>query len=90
MVKSSRIRSCSHLIAELHDYMGEEVGRKLGMPLDVFTEEAFKGVCSGNDQIIIGNLGPGAGIIPSAEFDALVNKRRSTFTSLAKLMRGEK
>lgn len=70
--------------------MGEEVGRKVGMPLDAFTEEAFKALSSGNDQIIIGNLGPGAGIIPREEFNALVDKRRSTFTSLAKLMRGEK
>lgn len=70
--------------------MGEEVGRNMGMPLGVFTEEAFRGLSSGSDQISIGTLGPGAGIIPSEEFDALVDKRRSTFTALARLMRGEK
>jgi hypothetical protein len=81
---------CSHVVAELHDYMGDEGGPKIGMPFDPFTEEAFRELCSGNDQIVIGNLGPGAGIIPREEFNALVDKRRSTFTSLAKLMRGEK
>jgi hypothetical protein len=70
--------------------MGEEAGREIGIPLDAFTEEAFKELSSENDQIIIGNLGPGAGIIPREEFTALVDKRRSTFTALAKLMRGEK
>ena len=79
----------THILAELHDYMGEDAGRKIGIPLDVFTEEAFKELSSGNDQIIIGNIGPGAGIIPREEFNALVDKRRSTFTSLATLMRGE-
>ena len=69
--------------------MGEEDGRKVGMPLDAFTEEAFKALSSGNDQIIIGNIGPGVGIIPREEFNALVDKQRSTFTALAKLMRGE-
>ena len=28
-------------IAELHDYMGSQ-GRDLGMPLDKFTDEAYK------------------------------------------------
>lgn len=59
------------------------------MPLDAFTEQAFKELSSGNDQIIIGNLGPGAGIIPRGEFNSLVDKRRKIFNSLAKLMRGE-
>lgn len=66
--------------------MGEEVGRKLGMPLDAFLEEALQGLASGSDQIIIGNIGP----VPMEEFVALVNKRRSIFTTFAKLMRGEK
>ncbi|KAG0649842.1 Acylglycerone-phosphate reductase [Hyphodiscus hymeniophilus] len=75
---------------ELHDYMGKEVGRNMGMPLNLFTEEVFKGLSSGSDQIIIGNIGPGAGIIPREEFLALVDKRRSAFTALVKVMRGEK
>jgi short-subunit dehydrogenase involved in D-alanine esterification of teichoic acids len=88
--QNCRSNTCLHVIAELHDYMGEEVGRNLGMPLNVFTEEAFQGLSSGSDQIIIGTLGPGAGIISSDEFKTLFDKRRSTFTSLAKVMRGEK
>lgn len=69
--------------------MGVETGRKMGMPLDVFSEQAFQGLISGSDQIIIGNIGPGAGIVPKEEFDTLVDKRRSIFTALAKRMRGE-
>ena len=70
--------------------MGEDIGRNMGMPLQVFTEEAFKGLSSGSDEIIIGNLGPGSGIVPKEEFHAFVGKRRSIFTLLAKTMRGEK
>ena len=42
---------------ELHDVeMGVEAGRKLGMPLDAFTDLAYKGLCSGQDQVVIGTL----------------------------------
>jgi hypothetical protein len=61
--------------------MGEEDGRKLGMPLDIFTEEAYKGLVAGQDQIVIGSIG-------SAEtFNEIIDKRRSAFTTLAKIMR---
>lgn len=38
--------------------MGEEAGRRLGMPLNAFTEEAYKELAAGNDQIVIGSVGP--------------------------------
>ncbi len=69
--------------------MGEETGRKLGMPLDAFTELAYKELVAGHDQVVIGTLGPGDGIIPKGEFNGLVDTRRTAFTSLAKVMRGE-
>ncbi|KAL7658333.1 hypothetical protein ACMYSQ_004464 [Aspergillus niger] len=69
--------------SELHDYMGEE-GRKVGMPLKEFTDEAFQGLLDGKDQIVVGSLGP------AEVFLDIVNKRRAATTQLAKMMRGEK
>ena len=71
-------------VAELHDVeMGEEAGRRLGMPLNAFTEEAYKELAAGNDQIVIGSVGP------AETFNEIIDKRRSAFNTLAKLMRGE-
>ncbi|KAI4124803.1 MAG: hypothetical protein LQ338_004629, partial [Usnochroma carphineum] len=43
---------------ELHDYMGPEKGRALGMPLDQFCDQAYEGLAKGEDQVIIGSAGP--------------------------------
>jgi hypothetical protein len=64
--------------------MDEERGRQLGMPLGVFTDEAYKGLASGSDQIIIGSVGP------ADTFNEIVDKRRIAFQNLAKMTRGEK
>ncbi|KAL4787237.1 hypothetical protein BJX76DRAFT_354423 [Aspergillus varians] len=69
---------------ELHDYMGEEAGRSLGMPLDTFIQQAYQGLIEGKDQIVIGSIGP------ADTFNEIVDKRRTAFTNLAKIMRGEK
>ncbi|KAG2420783.1 hypothetical protein HFD88_000397 [Aspergillus terreus] len=66
---------------ELHDYMGVEVGRNLGMPLDQFVTEAYQGLQSGLDQVIVGTIGP------AEPFYDIVNKRRTVFENLAKMMR---
>ena len=66
---------------ELHDYMGEEKGRALGMPLAKFCDEAYDGLASGKDQVIIGAIGP------QEKFLDIVDKRRGTFEFLAKMMR---
>lgn len=66
---------------ELHDYMGEEKGRALGMPLAEFCDKAYEGLASGNDQIIIGSVGP------PEKFMDIVDKRRGIFEFLAKMMR---
>lgn len=62
--------------------MGEEAGRNLGMPLDAFTEEAYKALAEGHDQIVIGSVGP------AETFNEIIDKRRSAFGGLAKMMRG--
>lgn len=66
---------------ELHDYMGEEKGRAVGMPLAEFCDEAYEDLASGNDQVIIGSIGP------QDTFMDVVNKRRGAFDFLAKMMR---
>jgi hypothetical protein len=53
--------------------MGEDHGRQLGMPLGAFTDEAYKGLASGNDQIIIGAVGP------ADTFNEIIDKRRTAF-----------
>ncbi len=57
-------------LAELHDYMGGERGRALGMPIDKFTDAAYRGLASGRDQIIIGSIGP------EETFHEIIDKRR--------------
>ena len=63
--------------------MGES-GQQLGMPVDAFTDEAYKGLASGSDQIIIGAIGP------TDTFNQIIDKRRTAFENLAMMMRGEK
>jgi hypothetical protein len=62
--------------------MGEEKGRKLGMPLDAFTDAAYKGFVSGSDQIVIGSIGP------EETFREIVDKRRTAFENLSNILRG--
>ncbi|OCL01224.1 oxidoreductase [Glonium stellatum] len=69
---------------EIHDVtMGEEAGRKFGMPLDVFAEKAYEELVTGKDQIVIGSIGP------AETFNEIVDKRRASFDALCKFMRGE-
>ena len=53
----------------------------MGMPVGKFTDEAHKGLLDGKDQIIIGSIGP------ADTFHDIVDKRRSAFENLAKMLR---
>lgn len=75
-------RFVSSAPAELHDFMGEEAGRAIGMPLTAFTDEAYKGLVEGKDQIVIGT------IADEKTFHEVVDKRRALFTDLGNRMRG--
>ena len=66
---------------ELHDYMGEDKGRAVGMPLDEFCDRAYDGLAKGEDQIVVGSIGP------RDEFMKLVDGRRSRFEFLTGMMR---
>ena len=61
--------------------MPGDKGRQLGMPLDAFVNEAYKGLASGSDQIVIGSIGP------ADTFNEIVNKRRTAFQNLAEMIR---
>jgi hypothetical protein len=67
--------------------MGEEVGRKFGMPVDEFTEIAYTALAAGKDEVIIGTVGLGKGY-DKEKFHAIVNGRRDAFQWLADIMAG--
>ncbi|KAF3395337.1 putative oxidoreductase DltE [Talaromyces pinophilus] len=69
---------------ELHDVTMGEKGRSFGMPLHVFTEEAYKGLASGSDQVFIGTVGPKEG--QKDTFLELVDNRRKLFEWLSVMM----
>ncbi|KAB8217453.1 hypothetical protein BDV33DRAFT_193535 [Aspergillus novoparasiticus] len=62
--------------SELHDYMTPEVGRKIGIPLDQFIDEAFAGLQAGKDQVVVGS------ITDEKTFYEVLNKRRAMFETL--------
>lgn len=64
--------------------MPGESGRQLGMPIKAFTDQAYEGLASGKDQVIIGAIGP------ADTFHEIVDKKRNAFENLSKMMRGEK
>jgi hypothetical protein len=65
--------------------MGDQ-GRRIGMPLDEFSSKAYELLMTGEDQIIIGTVGP-AGTGGTAEmFLEVVEKRRTVFEWLSKAL----
>ena len=44
--------------AEIHDYMGVEKGRQLGMPLEEFTDQAWAGLINGDDEVFVWCIPP--------------------------------
>jgi hypothetical protein len=67
--------------------MGDH-GRKIGMPLDEFSDKAYELLMTGKDQIIVGTVGP-AGAGGTAEmFLEVIEKRRNIFEWLSKIMLG--
>ncbi|KAF4417231.1 short-chain dehydrogenase reductase family [Fusarium acutatum] len=70
---------------ELHDETMGERGRSFGMPLDVFTKEAYKGLASGHDQVFIGTVGPQKEGQKDT-FMELVDNRRKLFEWLSGVM----
>ncbi|KAI9713950.1 MAG: hypothetical protein M1820_000680 [Bogoriella megaspora] len=68
---------------ELHDYLGEERGRAMGMPVDQFTDEAYIALAAGREHIIVGTL---AGTSKEA-FDEISAQRDRVFDRVTKILR---
>jgi short-subunit dehydrogenase involved in D-alanine esterification of teichoic acids len=62
---------------ELHDYMGADKGRSMGMPLDEFTEKAWQGLANGDDEVNVGHLGP------EERFFSITRQRRAATEDVA-------
>lgn len=70
------------LAAELHDYLGPERGRSMGMPVAEFIEKTWPQIVSETDHIIIGAIGP------EELFLDAVSQRRKQFDALSDLLLG--
>lgn len=68
--------------AELHDYLGEKIGRSFGMEPDVFAEETYNELLKGDDLVVIGSIATE----PRESYMELVDKRRTMFKTLTSRM----
>lgn len=64
--------------------MGLERGRALGMPLEMFTEQAWAGLVDGKEHILVGML-PGG---DWGVFNDVLNKKKQHFKGLDDFVRG--
>lgn len=71
-----------YILAELHDYLGEKLGRSFGMPIDQFTEAAYNELLKGEDLIVIGSIATE----PRETYMELVEKRRQIYSKLSSVM----
>ena len=67
--------------AELHDYMGVEKGRQLGMPLAEFTDQAWAGLINGDDEVFVGC------IPPKERFFSIAHQRRAACEDLGQQLK---
>ncbi|CEJ89613.1 hypothetical protein VHEMI05448 [[Torrubiella] hemipterigena] len=68
---------------ELHDYMGEERGRAMGMPVNAFVDQVFEQLEQGKEEVVVGVIG----LANSDEFKGLLERRHKLFMELTALMR---
>lgn len=68
-------------IAELHDYLGVEKGRQMGMPLNEFTDQAWAGLSNGDDEVFVGF------IPPKERFFSIAGQRRAACEDMAQRMK---
>lgn len=67
--------------AELHDYMGPEVGRSLGMPVKEFIDKTWEQLVAGEDLVLVGQL-----VGRDGQIKEITQKRRNLFESLSDMM----
>lgn len=69
-------------IAELHDYMGEERGRSMGMPLNDFIDQLYPQLERSEERASVGiPLG-----VTSDEYQNFIATREKLFEGLAKVI----
>ncbi|CAI7618185.1 unnamed protein product [Penicillium glandicola] len=66
---------------ELHDYMGIDKGRGMGMPVEQYAEDAYQALETGSDEILGGSVGP------TEVFQDLADRRRKIFDEIAPMLR---
>ncbi|QQK42905.1 Glucose/ribitol dehydrogenase [Penicillium digitatum] len=66
---------------ELHDYMGLEKGRGMGMPVEQYAEDAYRALEMGSDEMLGGSVGP------TEVFQDLADTRRKIFDEFAPMLR---
>jgi len=66
---------------ELHDYMGAEVGRNMGMPVQEFTDKTWEQLAAGSELIIVGAIPPAGNVVKE-----LAEKRRNAFEAMSNIM----
>lgn len=62
--------------------MGTERGRALGMPLAEFTEQAYAGLASGKEEIVVGSLHA----VTEENVQVLLDQRKMMFDKLSNAM----
>ncbi|KAK8043185.1 hypothetical protein PG994_013668 [Apiospora phragmitis] len=67
---------------ELHDWMGIENGRALGMPVDEFADLAYEELPKGEELVVVGSIATE----PREVYMDLVERRRKIFDKLAGAM----
>ncbi|KAH7068429.1 hypothetical protein BKA63DRAFT_495071 [Paraphoma chrysanthemicola] len=67
---------------ELHDYMGADRRRAMGMPVSEFVEKTWPQLQSGQDHVIVGAIGP------EEAYLGVVKQRREQFEFLSGMLLG--
>ncbi|KAE8383007.1 CobW/HypB/UreG, nucleotide-binding domain-containing protein [Aspergillus bertholletiae] len=73
-----QLKSTNIKVIELSPPAVQKVGRKVGMPMDQFINEAFAGFQEGKDQVVVGS------VADEKTFHEVLNKRRTMFENLSK------
>ncbi|KAF2705930.1 NAD(P)-binding protein [Pleomassaria siparia CBS 279.74] len=87
-LKSSSVKvmdiSAPPVQTELHDFeSGPEAGKAFGMPADQFTEEAYKELMAGTENIVIGEVGGST----KEQFLEIAERRMAAVQRLSQLIR---
>ena len=70
------------VVAELHDYMGHDTGRGMGMPVGEFVDKVYAGLAKDQEHIDIGLPGGAT----EEEYKQLIGARQAIFDKLSNIM----